>query len=155
MPNIKGSFICKTLALILCIFLAFEVSYIQAYQATDQMRGQFNSAKEAYFADDYEGAKIILESLVSSIAQMEGLDSFKGEVYLLMGAAYERLELDNLAIKYYCLAKDILGEGKSFEGLDLNSLALYWTQCETAGGIAVSVLILQYEEGYRAYLAGE
>ncbi len=155
MPDIKSSFFCKTLALVLCIFLAFEVSYIQAYQATDQMRGQFNSAKEAYFADDFEGTKITLENLVSSIVQLEGMDSFKGEVYLLLGAAYEKLEFNNLAIKYFCLAKDILGEGKSIEGLDLNSLTLYWTQCQTAGGVAISVLIIQYEDGYRSYLAGD
>ena len=155
MPNLKGSFICKAVALILCIFLAFEVSYIQAYQATDQMNQQFNSAKEAYFADDFEGAKTTLESLVSSIAQLEGMDSFKGEVYLLLGAAYEKLEFNNLAIKYFCLAKDILGEGKSIEGLDLNSLTLYWTQCQTANGVAISILIIQYEDGYRAYLAGD
>ena len=155
MPNLKGSIFCKALALVLCVFLAFEVSYIQAYQATDQMRGQFNSAKEAYFADDFEGTKITLENLESSIAQLEGMDSFKGEVYLLLGAAYEKLEFNNLAIKYFCLAKDILGEGKSIEGLDLNSLTLYWTQCQTAGGIAISVLIIQYEDGYRSYLAGD
>ncbi len=155
MPDIKSSIFCKTLALILCVFLAFEVSYIQAYQATDQMRSQFNSAKEAYFADDFEGTKITLENLVSSIAQLEGMDSFKGEVYLLLGAAYEKLEFNNLAIKYFCLAKDILGEGKSIEGLDLNSLTLYWTQCQTAGGVAISVLIIQYEDGYRSYLAGD
>ena len=155
MPNLKGSIICKTLALVLCIFLAFEVSYLQAFQATDQMRDQFTSAKEAYFADDFEGAKTTLENLVSSIAQLEGMDSFKGEVYLLLGAAYEKLELNNLAIKYYCLAKDILGEEKTIEGLDLNSLTLYWSQCQTAGGVAISVLIIQYEDGYRAYLAGD
>jgi len=155
MPNLKGSIICKILALVLCVFLAFEVSYIQAYQATDQMRDQFKSAKEAYFADDFEGTKTTLENLVSSIAQLEGMDSFKGEVYLLLGAAYEKLEFNNLAIKYYCLAKDILGEGKSIEGLDLNSLTLYWTQCQTATGVAISVLIIQYDDGYRAYLAGD
>ena len=155
MPNLKGSIICKTLALVLCIFLAFEVSYLQAFQATDQMRDQFTSAKEAYFADDFEGAKTTLENLVSSIAQLEGMDSFKGEVYLLLGAAYEKLEFNNLAIKYFCMAKDILGDGKSIEGLDLNSLILYWTQCLTAGGIAISVLIIQYEDGYGAYLAGD
>jgi hypothetical protein len=155
MPNLKGSFICKALALVLCVFLAFEVSYLQAYQATDQMNQQFKSAKEAYFADDFEGAKTTLESLVSSIAQLEGMDSFKGEVYLLLGAAYEKLEFNNLAIKYFCLAKDILGEGKTIEGLDLNSLTLYWTQCQTANGVAISVLIIQYEDGYRAYLSGD
>ncbi len=155
MPNLKGSFLCKALALVLCVFLAFEVSYLQAYQTTDQMNQQFKSAKEAYFADDFEGAKTTLESLVSSIAQLEGMDSFKGEVYLLLGAAYEKLEFNNLAIKYFCLAKDILGEGKTIEGLDLNSLTLYWTQCQTANGVAISVLIIQYEDGYRAYLAGD
>ncbi|MFC2167933.1 hypothetical protein ACFLRW_03030 [Acidobacteriota bacterium] len=155
MPNLKSSFICKALAMVLCVFLAFEVSYLQAYQATDQMNQQFNAAKEAYFADDFEGAKATLESLVSSIAQLEGMDSFKGEVYLLLGAAYEKLEFNNLAIKYFCLAKDILGEEKTIEGLDLNSLTLYWTQCQTAGGVAVSILIIQYEDGYRSYLAGD
>lgn len=155
MPNLKGSIFCKALALILCVFLAFEVSYLQAYQTTDQMNQQFNSAKEAYFADDFNSAKNTLESLVSSIAQLEGMDSFKGEVYLLLGAAYEKLEFNNLAIKYFCLAKAILGEGKTIEGLDLNSLTLYWTQCQTAGGVMISVLIIQYEEGYRSYLAGD
>jgi len=155
MPNLKSSFLCKSLALVLCVFLAFEVSYIQAYQATDQLNQQFKSAQDAYFADDFDGAKATLESLVSSIGQMEGMDTFKGEVYLLLGAAYEKLEFNNLSIKYFCLAKAILGEGKTIEGLDLNSLTLYWTQCQTAGGVAISVLIIEYEDGYSAYLAGD
>ncbi len=160
MPNLKGSLICKALALVLCLFLAFEVSYIQAYQATDQMREQFKLGKEAYLADDFDGAKNILESLVSSIAQMEGMDSFKREVYLLLGATYEKRELNNLAIKYYCLAKDFLGEGKTISlndemELDLDSLPLYWAECMTAAGVDISVLIMQFEEGHAAYLAGD
>ena len=160
MPNLKGSIVCKFLALFLCIFLAFEVSYLQAYQATEQLNEQLDSAKAAYLNEDFDGAKTTLENLVSSIAQLEGMDSFKGEVYLLLGAAYEKLDLTNLAIKYYCLAKDILGEGKTISldedtDLDLNSLTLYWSECMTASGMAISVLIIQYEDGYRAYLAGD
>lgn len=155
MPDLKNCKFCKTLAVILCIFLAFEVHYILAYQATQELNEQFNKAKDAYFNTDYEGAKTILENLVSTIAQMEGLDSFKGETYLLLGAAYEKLEFNNLAVKYYCMAKELLGEGKTIEGLDLNSLTLYWTECQTATGVAISVLIIQYEDGHRAYIAGD
>ena len=53
------------------------------------------------------------------------------------------------------MAKEILGEGKTIEGLDLNSLTLYWTECKTATGVAISVLIIQYEDGHGAYCAGD
>jgi hypothetical protein len=143
------------MAIVLCMFLAFEVHYVLAYQVSKELHEQFNKAKDAYFAEDYEGAKTTLENLVATLAQLEGMESFKGETYLLLGAAYEKLEYNNLAVKYYCMAKELLGEGKSIEGLDLNSLTLYWTECQTATGVAISVLIIQYEDGHAAYCAGD
>jgi tetratricopeptide (TPR) repeat protein len=43
-------------------------------------------AKQAYFAEDYAGAKITLEKLIATLAPVAGYDTLKGEVDLLMGA---------------------------------------------------------------------
>ena len=155
MSELKGSRIYKTIAIVLCLFMAFEIHYVLAYQTTEELKIQFVSAKDFYFEADYETAKATLENLVTTLTGLEGMDTLKGEAYLLLGAAYEKLEYNNLAIKYYCLAKEILGEGKSTEGIDLNTLPLYWTKCLTADGMAISALIIQYEEGHQAFCAGD
>jgi len=135
--------------------MAFEVHYVLAYQTTEELRTQFVSAKDSYFEADYETSKATLENLLTTLSGLEGMETLKGEAHLLLGACNEKLQNNTSAIKFYCLAKDILGEGKSTEGLDLNSLPLYWTQCMTASGVAISALIIQYEEGHQAYCAGD
>jgi tetratricopeptide (TPR) repeat protein len=155
MSELKGTRIYKALAVVLCLFLAFEIHYVLAYQTTEELKAQFDKAKNSYFQADYETAKLTLKNLLSTLEGIEGMDTLKGETYLLLGAAHEKLEDNNLAIKYYCLAKDVLGEGKSAEGIDLNSLPLYWTQCLTATGVSISVLIIQFEEGHQAYCGGD
>lgn len=155
MLNLKRSHLKKSIAVILCLFLAFEVHYVLAYQAAEEMKAQFVSAKDSYFEADYESARFILENLAATLGGLEGMDTLRGETHLLLGACYEKLGRNNSAIKYYCLAKETLGDGISTEGIDLNSLPLYWTRCLTAEGVAISVLIIQYEEGHQAYCAGD
>ena len=91
----------------------------------DPLETAFAQAREAYFAAKYEDAKTVLEKLIADLAAVEGRDSFKGETFLLMGATYEKLKLKELAIKYFCRAKAILGEGKTIEGLELKKLKYY------------------------------
>jgi len=122
-------------------------------QEEDVLLTQFESAKKTYFAEDYEAAKVILESLVADLESVEGRETLKGETFLLMGATYEKLEYFDLAIKYYCKAKDILGEGQTIEGLDLDTLTYYRVKCKTATGIAVYVLIGQFGSAKKAYFA--
>jgi tetratricopeptide (TPR) repeat protein len=102
---------------------------VAAVVVADPLAARFAEARETYFAGEYEAAKEILEKLVAELAAVRGRDTFKGEVYLLTGAAYEKLKFKALAFKYYCLAKDILGEGKTIEGLKLKDLAYYAQDC--------------------------
>lgn len=112
---------------------------------------QFGSAKEAFLAENYLTAREELENLAASLETLERRESFKGETYLLLGATYEKLKLWRLAIKYYCMAKEILGKGKTIEGLDLNTLHYYGVKYKTAAGVAILVLIAQFESAQDAY----
>ncbi len=127
MNSIKKWTLCKALAIVLSLLIAGEASLLMAAQGSQQdpLETAFNQGREAYFAEKYEEAKNILEKLVSDLAAIEGRDSFKGTTYLLMGATYEQLKLKELAIKYFCRAKAILGEGRTIEGLDLKKLKYY------------------------------
>jgi len=104
-----------------------------AVAATGDLDIKFTRVKEAYFADNLDYARGLVETLMSDLGQVGGRLALKGETYLLAGAIYESLKLRDLAVKYYCLAKSILGEGKTFEGLSLRSLRYYNDPCEPAG----------------------
>ena len=159
MPDFKRPLFCKFLTVFLCFFLVFYVHYIQAQPGVvdlsqeEALTNQFQSGKDAYFAEDYKAAKDILENLVSSLEEQEGLETLKGETYLLLGATYEKLNYNILAMKFYCMAKELLGEGKTIEGLELSKLRYYTVTCKTPSGIAVYVLINQYGDAYTAYFS--
>ncbi len=106
-----------------------------AAAGSDDLVAQYNQAKIGYFAGAYEAAKAVAESLITSLGAIDGRDTFKGQVYLLAGAIYEVLEFRELAIKYYCRAKAVLGEGTTIEGLKLDDLKWYKEPC---GGAAVA-----------------
>ncbi len=99
---------------------------------TDELTTRYNQARIGYFAGAYEAAKATLESLIMSLAATSGRDTLKGQVYLLAGAVYEVLEFRELAIKYYCRAKAVLGEGTTIEGLKLENLKFYREPCGAA-----------------------
>ena len=160
MPDFKNMVFCKAITVFLCFFLAFYVhtGFPQPLPQVDQqemeaLTGQFNTAKDAYFAEDYATGKNILENLISALEEKDGLDTMKGEAYLLLGATYEKLGYNLLAMKFYCLAKEKLGDGKSIEGLELRLLKYYTVTCFAPSGIAVYVLIDQYQGAYAAYFA--
>lgn len=163
MFNLQKWTFCKILAVVLCAFFAFEAHLLYAQQAavvSEQTAAQFKSGREAYFAQDYEGAKNILEPLLEALESVEGQDSFKGQVYLLAGATYEKLEVVDLSVKYYCRAKERLGEGKTIEGLELKKLKYYSADCAAvaaifAGGIIVEgdLFLTAYNRAKIAYFA--
>ncbi len=102
---------------------------------SDELVARYNQAKIGYFAGAYEASKAVAESLITSLGAIDGRDTFKGQVFLLSGAIYEILDFKELAIKYYCRAKAVLGEGTTIEGLKLDALKWYK---ETCGGAAVA-----------------
>jgi tetratricopeptide (TPR) repeat protein len=138
----------------MCVFLTFEVHYISAYQTSEELAELFNKAKKAFIMADYMTAKGILELLKVWLSKEKEKELLKGKTYLLLGATYEKLRYYNFAIKYYCMAKNTLGEGESIQGLDLAALISYRTPCETKSGLSVSYLITQFEKGFRAYTSG-
>jgi len=98
------------------------------------LNAQFEEAKKKFFAEDYEGALLDLEKLISTFAALEGWEILKGETYLLLGATYEKLKYKELAVKYYCKAKEILGVGKTIAGLELKKLKYYKEECRAVAG---------------------
>ncbi|MBN1939622.1 MAG: hypothetical protein JW843_08550 [Candidatus Aminicenantes bacterium] len=155
---------CKALAVILCAFIVMEAHALYAHQAAavaEQHQAQFNAAREAYFAGNFEGARAGLDRLIVELEKIEGQDTFKGETYLLAGAAYEKLEQLGLSVKYYCRAKSLLGEGKTIEGLDLKKLKYYKADCaaiaailEMGVGAETDELVAQYNQAKIGYFAG-
>ena len=104
---------------------------------TDDLTIKFSRVKEAYLSDNMDYARGLVETLLADLGQVGGRLALKGETYLLAGAIYESLKLKDLAVKYYCQAKTLLGEGKSFEGLNLRTLKYYGEPCrETGAAIA-------------------
>jgi len=145
---------CKCLAVFLCAFFALEAHILYAQQAAmtaEQMSAQFKSGREAYFAENYEGAKTVLEPLLEALETVEGQDIFKGQVYLLAGATYEKLLVVELAVKYYCRAKERLGEGKTIEGLELKKLQYYPANCAAVAAIFASGVIVEGDLYLTAY----
>ncbi len=156
MNSIKRWTLCKALAIVLSLLIAGEASVLMAAQGAQQdpLETAFNQGREAYFAGNYEEAKNILEKLVSDLAAIEGRDSFKGTTFLLMGATYEQLKLKELAIKYFCRAKAILGEGKTIEGLDLNKLKYYKNDCTSGAGVIAGQQTTVRRRGFLGGLLG-
>lgn len=141
MTSLKNRLPAKVLAVVLCGLFLGEWNYglSQGTGQDDPLAGQFKKAKTAYLAGDFGAALNILDPLITSLAGVEGRKTFKGETFLLAGATYEKMKVRNLAVRYYCQAKEILGEGKTIEGLDLKDLAFYKENCAgpgAAGGAA-------------------
>ncbi|MBM3295264.1 MAG: hypothetical protein FJY82_12190 [Candidatus Aminicenantes bacterium] len=154
MRALKRWTLCKILAMFLCSFFALEAHILYARQAaavSEQMAGQFKSAREAYFAQNYEGAKTLLEPLLEELETVEGQETFKGQAYLLAGAAYEKLEVFELAVMYFCRAKSILGEGKTIEGLELKRLKYYPANCAAVTAIFASGIVVAGDPYLSAY----
>lgn len=154
MIKISNSLVYKALAVVLCLFLSFEVHYILAYQTSEELNEVFNIAKEAYLKGDYIVAKGYLEFLKSTMAQVKREDTFAGRVYLLLGATYEKLQYYNTALKYYCMSKDILGEEASIEGVNLEYLKIFIIPCETKSGASISYIVSQFIKGLNDYNEG-
>jgi hypothetical protein len=90
---------------------------------------RFEEASHAFFTENYEKAKEKLEALVAEIEASQRRDFIMGEIYLLSGATYEKLALGELAIKYFCLAKEILGKDRTSSGLELRKFKYYRFSC--------------------------
>ena len=140
MVTIKRWTLCKFLAVLICLVIAAEAHIALAYQnPADPLDTSFQAARTAYFAQKYEDAKVIFEKLIADLDAIDGRDSFKGAVYLLAGANYEKLGSKELAIKFFCRAKATLGEGKTLEGLDLKNLKYYSESCTGSSGAVAGI----------------
>ncbi|MCX6566451.1 MAG: hypothetical protein NTW38_08545 [Candidatus Aminicenantes bacterium] len=164
MFDLRRWMVCRILAVFLCAFFVMEAHMLYAQQSavlTEQQTAQFNTAREAYFAENYAVAKTVLEKLIEDLAKIDGRDKFKGETYLLAGATYEKLDLLGSSVKYYCRAKAILGEGKTIEGLELKELRYYRADCAAIGAILEGglgqesdELVAQYNQAKVGYFSG-
>lgn len=156
--------ICKILAVFLCVFFLMEAHALYAQQqgaAAEQHQLQFKAAREAYFGGSFQGARAGLEKLMAEIEKVDGQDTFKGETFLLAGATYEKLDQLGLSVKYYCRAKQLLGEGRTIEGLDLKKLKYYRADCAAIGamleagiGAESDELVARYNQAKIGYFAG-
>lgn len=129
MLNLKKAAIYKAIAAVLCIVMVFEAHYLFAFQASNSLQDKFEEARESFLAADYESARITLEGYIAQLESQEGFIELRGQTYLLLGATYEALKNKELAVKYYCYAKDILGTGVTLEGIQLVKQRWYWAKC--------------------------
>jgi hypothetical protein len=138
MKDFRTWTVCKFLAVVLCLLIAAEASFAlpRSQDQADPLMDRFQNAKSLYFAEKYEEAKTVLETLITDLGAIEGRDTLKGQTYLLAGATYEKLKFKELAVKYYCRAKSLLGEGMTIQGLELKKLKYYSEDC-AGGGAAL------------------
>jgi len=123
MVNLKKIFLVKFLALIVA-FLILQGD-ISVYAKKDDYKLQFAQAKQAFLSGNFKQATDSLER-IHRIGRLLGDfndddKSFLARVYLLLGAAYEKLEEFEAAGKNYALSKN-LQENVVIEGIDLSSL---------------------------------
>lgn len=163
MPDLRRWTSCKFLAVLLSLFFVLEMQALNAQQVSalaERQDGFYESARRAYFAGDYEGAKTILERLIEDLETTEGRDTFKGETFLLAGATYEKLDSLGMSVKYYCRARAILGEGISIEGLNLKTLKYYACNCAAIDAVLLEMsgqtdeLVGAYNQARIGYFAG-
>ncbi len=127
----------KLLVLFLAFLFIFQGDFSFAQSTPhDPYRDAFLKAKGLFANEKFEDSKTLLEKLVTDLAPIEGRETFKGETYLLMGATYEKLKFKKLSIKYFCKAKNILGKGKTIDGVILKDYKYYKKKCPRAGVIA-------------------
>jgi hypothetical protein len=158
MSSMKRWTLSKVVAIFLCLFIAGEAHYLLAaqdpVQAVDPLEAQFQAARTAYFAEKYEEAKTVLEKLIGDLGAIDGRDTFKGTTFLLAGATYEKLKFKELAIKYFCKAKAILGEDKTIEGLELKKLKYYLEDCTSGAGSIAGAAQAAPKRGFFGSLLG-
>ncbi len=65
---------------------------------------------------------------------------------MVIGATYEALKYKELSIKYYCLAKEILGVGGTVDGIRISKLRWYKAKCAT-GAAAARVVVRERRGG--------
>jgi tetratricopeptide (TPR) repeat protein len=99
----------------------------------ETLLAKFNKGRDAYLSGNLEYAQGLMETLLADLESVAGRTVFKGETYLLAGAVYDARGSRSPAIKYFCLAKSILGQGKTIAGVDLARLNYYATECPGAG----------------------
>jgi hypothetical protein len=93
------------------------------------MAERLATAKMLYAAGDFEGARAVLEPLLPELEEVGNSDIQKGEAYLFLGAALEKLQQKDLAVANFCRAKALLGENVGSEGLDPAGLLYYLEPC--------------------------
>jgi hypothetical protein len=131
-----------------------EVAVVAETAEEDLFQVRFNGAKKNFFAGNHQQAKDELEKLIADLDTLSGRDTFKGEVYLLAGAAYEKLKFRELAFKYFCQAKSILGQGRTIEGLKLKEYKIYRKDCPDGGVYAKPAAKKKGAGGFLGVLLG-
>jgi hypothetical protein len=142
MFSMKNWTLAKALAVILCVFIAGEAHLTYSGQGPgqeDPLAQQFRKARDAFFSQDFQTAMNLLDKLMADLQNIPDRETLKGETFLLAGANYEKMSVGNLAIRRFCEAKKILGEGKSIEGLDLAAFKYYKENCSGPGAAGGAV----------------
>lgn len=148
MLSLRKKMIFKVISIVLVSLFIIQGECLLAFQ--DVLKDKYEKAEESYLAKEYETAKNILDNLITELEGVSDRETLRGEACLLLGAVYENLDYRDLAIKYYCLAKKILGDGETIEVLDLKNLKYYHEKCEF-----VDAYITKFNEGRNKYFAGD
>ena len=128
MKAFPRSSLCRGFAVFLVLLLACQSEFSLA-QSDGTRADRFASARASYLAGDYAAARAVLEALLPGLEETGISDTEKGEVYLFLGAALEKLKEKELAVANFCRARALLGEGIGCEGLDIGALQFYQEPC--------------------------
>lgn len=134
MARLQKRFITRAMALLLAFLLCRgDFSLSQQDEETDRLKTFFRWAAMDYQAGKYREAVKCLQLLLSYFEEreegkrkdIEHQDKeLPGKIYLLLGAAYERLGDIRQARKNYRLSRELL-ENPEIEGIDLSGLVEY------------------------------
>lgn len=120
--DFQRSFSIKVLAVGLSILLL--TGNLAVYSGDSQWQGLFNRARLKYLQGEYKIAVENLKQLLSFLGQDSEEKEFRGQIYLLMGAAYEKSGSLAMARENFRKARDV-SENISIEDIDLSQLVEY------------------------------
>jgi hypothetical protein len=136
----------KGLTCLLVVLLAFQGSE-NLFSQTDPLNEDFLAAHSNYTQNMLIEAQTLLQKIVVETANKKEHRELRGRSLLLLGAVYEKLEKKKEAVTCYCEAKDILGSGVTYEGLELDDLLFYDEPCPENAGVKAVAAVKKHRGG--------
>jgi len=90
----------------------------------------FRRSLVLFLAGDYARTLEVMQASAEEMKTAGADDKLRGKVSLLMGAVHEKLKNKKESIEWFCRAKALLGQGRSFSWLELSEYKYYKKRCK-------------------------